>query len=81
MTQQTLPILSNQIIRLAELKIITGLSRSSLYAKMDLNSSSYDEKFPRRIKLGARAVGWLKGEVDAWLDSMISMSIVEREQC
>jgi len=28
-----------------------------------------DGKFPRRRQLAANSVGWLKSEVDAWVDS------------
>jgi prophage regulatory protein len=70
----------NSIIRLKTVKEITGLSRSTIYDKLDKNSSRFDPLFPKKIKLGARAVGWLKGEVEAWLDSMIRMSSAGREQ-
>jgi len=31
-------------------------------------------RFPRRVKIGTRAVGWLEGEVQAWLISQIEAS-------
>jgi prophage regulatory protein len=43
----------------------TGLSRSTLYEQMAKNM------FPRPVSLGARAVGWLESEVDAWLKARI----------
>lgn len=39
----------------------TGLSRSSLYAKVK------GGHFPRPIKLGARSVGWRAEDIDAWI--------------
>jgi prophage regulatory protein len=36
---------------------------STLYAAMD------NEGFPRPIALGPRSVGWIEGEVDAWIDA------------
>jgi len=41
----------------------TGLSRSTIYAKMA------EGDFPRPIKLGKRAVGWLDSDIDEWLES------------
>ena len=49
------------VLRLPEVKKMTGLSRSSIYA-MVANKS-----FPKPIKLGERAVGWLETEVAEWI--------------
>ena len=47
---------------------ITGLSRSSIYSKMD------DGTFPRNIKLSERSVGWLEHEVQEWLKNRVVAS-------
>jgi prophage regulatory protein len=39
----------------------TGLSRSTIYLRIQKGS------FPKPIPLGARAVGWMESEIDAWL--------------
>jgi prophage regulatory protein len=60
-----------RIIRLTELRSRTGLARSSIYAKIrqnPLRPNDYDASFPKPIPLGARAIGWLSSEVDAWLE-------------
>ncbi|MCY9827759.1 helix-turn-helix transcriptional regulator [Vibrio chagasii] len=60
----------NQIIyRIDDLTKITGLSRSSIYDKLNQHSPRHDASFPRSVPLGPRAVGWLSSEVHAWLDS------------
>ena len=41
----------------------TGLSRSTIYLMMAQGA------FPKPIPLGARAVGWVESEIDAWLES------------
>ncbi|MFM0362138.1 helix-turn-helix transcriptional regulator [Paraburkholderia sediminicola] len=53
----------NQIVMLrrADVERITGLSRSAIYQYVAEN------KFPRQMKLGARAVGWIESEVQDWL--------------
>ena len=53
------------MLKLNEVKKLTGLSRSSIYSYM-----ARDE-FPRQVKLGKRSVAWVDDEVLAWLDERI----------
>ena len=55
-----------RIIKRLGVEAITGLSRSSIYAKMA------DGTFPKAIKLSERSVGWLESEIQAWLHDRIS---------
>ena len=55
-----------RIVKRPEVEAITGLSRSSIYAKME------DGSFPRAVKLSQRAVGWLAHEVQEWLENRVS---------
>lgn len=62
---------STGICRLKELKELTGLGRSTLYAKGKPSSSQFDQDFPQRVRLGpenSRSVGWPRAEVLAWLE-------------
>jgi prophage regulatory protein len=59
-----------QFVRLSTLKQLTGLSRSSIYARLNPGSASYDPTFPRQVKLspGPRgAAAWSLAEVEVWL--------------
>jgi len=56
------------IIRLPELKARTGLSKTTIY---DLISAG---KFPDRVKIGQRSVGWISAEIDDWVSERISSS-------
>ena len=49
------------ILRRKQVEKRTGLSRSTSYLRIQ------EGTFPRPIKLGARAVGWLENEIEAWL--------------
>ena len=49
------------ILRRKQVERRTGLSRSTIYLRI------HEGTFPRPIKLGARAVGWLDNEIEAWL--------------
>jgi prophage regulatory protein len=73
--------ITDQIIRLKDVKLITGLSRSTIYAKQNTKSKRFDPLFPQKISLGARAVGWLKREVEEWLNAMVEKSASESERC
>ncbi len=53
--------MATTILRLPQLKALTGLSRSSIYKYIQ------DGVFPRPIALGPRSVGWLDQEVEAWI--------------
>jgi prophage regulatory protein len=52
-----------RLIRLPEVKLRTGLARSSIYRMME------DGGFPRPRKLGPRAVAWLVNDIDQWINS------------
>jgi prophage regulatory protein len=61
-----------KVLRRHKLQAHTGLSLSSLYNKLNKNSPYYDPTFPKPIKLGPKAVGWLESEIDAWLESRMA---------
>ena len=58
--------MNNNIQRLSAVQNKTGLSRSTIYSMMK------NGEFPKNIKLGVRAVGWLDADIQAWIDSRIS---------
>jgi prophage regulatory protein len=60
--------MSNAILRLPQVKTRVGLSRSSIH------SAVAQKRFPRPIKLGARSVGWLESEIEAWLRQQVEQS-------
>jgi prophage regulatory protein len=57
-----------QILRLPAVLERTGLGRSTMFAKIAAN------EFPRQIKLGLRASGWIAEEVDAWIQQRMAAS-------
>lgn len=60
--------MANFILRLPAVRARTGLSRSTIYLAIS------DGTFPRSIRLGARAVGWLESEITDWLSAQIERS-------
>ena len=53
--------MSFKILRLPEVVNLTGLGRSTIYAKISAG------EFPKPIRLGVRAVGWADEDVYTWL--------------
>ena len=66
------------ILRRKQVEARTGLSRSTIYAKMRHNPkrpSEYDPTFPTPVSLGgAHSVGWLEHEVEGWLAAQVAKS-------
>ncbi|EJT0553125.1 AlpA family phage regulatory protein [Vibrio vulnificus] len=60
----------NRILRLKDIALLTGLSRSTIYDKQNPKSPRFDSTFPLKIQLGARAVGWREKEIIEWINSM-----------
>jgi prophage regulatory protein len=56
------------ILRLPQVKIRVGLSRSSIY------SAIAEGRFPPSIRLGARSVGWLESEIQDWVRQKSELS-------
>jgi prophage regulatory protein len=56
------------ILRLREVSARTGLARSTLYERIKAG------EFPAQVSLGARAVGWLETDVDAWIAAQVERS-------
>jgi prophage regulatory protein len=57
-----------QILRLPQVCQRTGLCRSMIY------QLEAEQRFPPRIKIGVRAVGWIEREVEEWLTERIERS-------
>lgn len=65
------------ILRRKQVEARTGLSRSTIYAKLRHNPKrpgDYDPTFPTPVSVGAKAVGWVESEVENWLATQIQKS-------
>jgi prophage regulatory protein len=59
---------THTILRLPAVKVVTGLSRSTIYLRVA------EGAFPKPVGLGGRAVGWLEAEIQDWLQRRIEAS-------
>lgn len=54
-----------RILRLPQVCKVTSLGRSMIY------QLEAERRFPTRVRIGLRAVGWVESEVQCWLASGI----------
>lgn len=59
----------DRIIRINTVLARTGLSRSTLYRKVQ------DGSFPKQLKLSARCAGWRESAVNAWMKNPMFYSV------
>ena len=57
-----------RFIRLPELMQIVGLGKTTIYARIKMG------EFPRPVKIGGRAVGWVESEIIQWASDRIARS-------
>lgn len=58
--------MSERVMKLPAVKNRTGSSRSSIYEAISRGD------FPKPIKLGPRAVGWIESEIDQWVSERMA---------
>ncbi|MBB3589918.1 prophage regulatory protein [Rhizobium sp. BK529] len=58
--------MTSRILRRPEVQNRTGLPTSTLYAAIA------DGRFPPPVKIGKRAVGWVEGQVEAWIADRVT---------
>ena len=63
-----------QILRLPQVKNQTGLSRSAIYQRIS------EQRFPKQIDLGGRAVGWLESDIQNWIKQRLAASRMGGQQ-
>ena len=58
--------LQHKLLRLPEVKATTGLSKSSIYARIS------EGTFPKQIPLGPRLVVWVESDIQNWISEQVS---------
>lgn len=64
------------IIRRREVERRLGISRSTIYDRLNPRSPRHDPAFPRPISLGgaSRCIGFVESEVDEYIAALIEQS-------
>jgi prophage regulatory protein len=58
--------LQHKLLRLPEVKATTGLSKSTIYARIA------EGAFPKQIPLGPRLVVWVESDIQNWIAEQVS---------
>lgn len=65
---------AHRLLRRKQVEQAIGLSRSTIYARLDPKSPQYDPTFPKPITLGSMSVAWIEAEIQNWIASRIADS-------
>ena len=57
--------LQHKLLRLQQVKATTGLSKSSIYARIS------EGTFPKQISLGPRLVVWVEADIQNWISEQV----------
>lgn len=55
----------NRLLRLAEVKHLTGLGRTAIYDGIKAKT------FPKPVKIGVRAVAWPESAIQGWIEQRL----------
>jgi len=66
---KSMNIIQQKLLRLPQVKSITGLSKSTIYARIS------DGAFPKQIALGSRLVVWVESDIQKWINQQINSCI------
>ena len=60
--------LQHKLLRLPQVKATTGLSKSTIYARIA------EGTFPKQIPIGPRLVVWVESDIQKWIGLQIQAS-------
>ncbi len=66
-----MPDTPDRILRLGAVLDRTGLSRSTLYRKMQAGT------FPKNVQISTRCAGWRESAVEAWMRNPMFYSVAD----
>jgi len=58
--------IASKLLRLNSVKEITGLSKSTIYARIA------EGTFPKQVPLGPRLVVWVESDIQNWIAEQVS---------
>jgi prophage regulatory protein len=64
----------SKMLRIRQVQERTGLGRSTIYDRLNRCSPRYDCTFPRPVKIGLSAVGFLEESIESWIRQQVELS-------
>jgi len=61
-------ILNHKLLRLPQVISVTGLSKSTIYARIA------EGTFPKQVPLGPRLVVWVESDIQNWISEQVSVA-------
>lgn len=58
--------MNHKLLRLPDVKSLTGLSKSTIYARIA------EGTFPKQVPLGPRLVVWVESDIQQWINQQVS---------
>ncbi len=68
--ESTFEALPTRVVRMKEVSHLIGLSRSTIYDRLNPRSTRYDPSFPKPLKIGVSAVGWSLEDIMLWIKNL-----------
>ena len=62
---------SGRVIRMKELVALIGLSRSTIYDRLNPKSRRYDKHFPKPLQLGENSISWFEHQIYSWCQQQV----------
>ena len=62
--RKSAPLLAPAFYRIDDVENRLNLGRTAIYRLL-----RHDQSFPRRVQIAARATGWRRDEIEAWIDA------------
>lgn len=66
--------IAHRLLRRKQLEQLLGISRSTIYARLDPKSKHHDPDFPKPIQLGIYTIAWVEAEAQAYIAHLIANS-------
>lgn len=70
--QKTSP--AYRLLRRKQIEDLFGISRSTIYARLDPKSKQHDPAFPKPINLSPSSIAWVESEAQAYIEHLIAAS-------
>ena len=61
---------SHQLLRIDAVCSLIGLSKATIWNKLNPESEYFDPNFPKQIRISKKAVAWDRNEIIGWINQL-----------